>query len=66
MNPTPCPSCGAARRKAQYLCTSCWDQLRVWVKDALKKTDELALQRFGELYDQVRNDRPLREIEVTP
>jgi len=36
------------------------------VKDALKKTDELALQRFGELYDQVRNDRPLREIEVTP
>lgn len=66
MNPTPCPCCGAKRRRRQYLCSSCWGQLRVWVKDALKKTDNLATQRLGELYSQVANGRPLNEIEVTP
>lgn len=66
MNPTPCPNCGAERRRNQYLCTSCWDQLRVWVKSALRKKDDLALRRLRELYDQIANDRPLNEIEVTP
>lgn len=65
MNEVPC-HCGAARRKGQYLCTSCWGQLRVWVKDALNKRDELASTRFGELHDQLGNGVPLREIEVTP
>lgn len=65
MNETPCPNCGAARRRRQYLCTSCWDQLRVWVKNALNKKDDLAMQRLQELYDQVRDGRPLNEIEVT-
>lgn len=66
MNSTPCPNCGAERRRRQYLCTSCWDQLRVWVKNALKKTDDLAAERLRELYDQVHDHRPLNEIEVTP
>lgn len=65
MNPAPCPSCGAQRRRGQYLCTSCWDQLRVWVKNALKKTDTLAGDRLRELYDQIHDGRPLNEIEVT-
>lgn len=65
MNKERCP-CGAARRKRQYLCTSCWDQLRVWVKDALDKKDDFAFQRLQELYDQINNGRPLNEIEVTP
>lgn len=64
MNEARCP-CGAARRKRQYLCTSCWDQLRVWVKNALRKTDGLAMQRLQELYGQIADDRPLNEIEVT-
>jgi len=38
----------------------------VWVKDALKKTDDLAIERLRELYDQIHDDRPLNEIEVTP
>lgn len=66
MNPTPCPCCGAVRRRNQYLCTSCWDQLRAWVKNALRKKDDLALRRLRELYDQIASDRPLNEIEVTP
>lgn len=66
MNETPCPCCGAARRRGQYLCTSCWSQLRVWVKDALRKKDDLAVDRLAELYDQVHDHRPLNEIEVTP
>jgi hypothetical protein len=66
VNQTPCPACGAARRRRQYLCTSCWDQLRVWVKNALKKDDDLAAERLRELYDQVHDHRPLNEVEVTP
>lgn len=66
MNETPCPNCGAARRRGQYLCTSCWDQLRVWVKNALRKKDVLAMQRLQELYGQIIENRPLNEIEVTP
>ncbi|AXH66365.1 hypothetical protein SEA_SATIS_216 [Streptomyces phage Satis] len=66
MKTTPCPSCGAVRRKGQYLCSGCWDQLRVWVKNALKKKDDLAAQRLRELFDQVHDERPLNEIEVTP
>ena len=66
MNETPCPCCGAVRRRGQYLCTSCWDQLRVWVKNALAKRDELASTRLGELHYEIASGTPLREIEVTP
>jgi hypothetical protein len=38
----------------------------VWVKNALKKTDNLAAERLRELYDQIHDARPLNEIEVTP
>ena len=66
MNETPCPCCGAARRRMQRLCTSCWNQLRVWVKDALKKQDGLSARRSEELREQIQAGRPLKEIEVTP
>lgn len=58
--------CGGNRRKGQYVCTSCWDQLRVWVKNALKKNDDLSVKRVGELYEQIKDGTPLNEIEVTP
>jgi len=38
----------------------------VWVKNALKKDDDLASERLRELYGQVHDHRPLNEIEVTP
>lgn len=66
MNPTPCPCCGAKRRRGQYLCTDGWNQLRVWVREALRKKDDLATQRLLELYQQIGDHRPLNEIEVTP
>lgn len=64
MTVPPC-HCGGNRRRTQEVCTSCWVQLRVWVKDALKKRDALSAQRSRELHQQILDGRPLSEIEVT-
>lgn len=61
---TRCPGCQNGRRRGQYLCISCWDQLPQWVQKALIRRDGMAHRRAAMLFEQIRQGRPLAEIEV--
>lgn len=66
MTVTRCPGCGAYRRKGLYVCSSCWDQLPGPVKRALTTRDARAHRRGAEFFEQLRQGRPLAEIQISP
>jgi len=65
MNPPKCPADGAAKPARMYLCPGCWYTLQPRARAALNRRDDLAVVRLRELYEQIQQGVPLREIEVT-
>jgi hypothetical protein len=61
---TRCPGCQQTRRRGDYLCILCWDQLPQGVRKALTRRDGMAHRRAATMFDQIREGRPLAEIEV--
>jgi hypothetical protein len=61
-----CPSCGGAKNPRHYLCPSCWRQLPDATRRLLYRKDRLAFRRLSDLHEQLRNDVPLNEIQVSP
>ncbi|MEU4825082.1 hypothetical protein AB0H37_24690 [Actinomadura sp. NPDC023710] len=61
-----CPSCGREKNPRHYLCRGCWAQLPDTVRRLLYRKDRLAFRRLSDLHEQLRNNVPLHEIEVTP
>jgi hypothetical protein len=62
---TICPSCDGKKPDKKYLCGTCWFQLPGDTRSRLLMRDRFALKRLQELYDQIGDDVPLSEIEVT-
>lgn len=60
-----CMACDTNRRNG-YLCRDCWFNLPQAARVALRRSDDLAIQRLQELLDQLTDGVPLHEIEVTP
>ena len=61
-----CPACGGGKNPRHYLCRGCWPQLPDTVRRLLYRKDRLAFRRLSDLHEQLRNDVPLSEIQVTP
>lgn len=64
MRTTVCPNCGNGKDSKLYLCRRCWLGLSVVTRKRLWKKDDDAMKRLYELYEQIRNDVPLSEIQV--
>ena len=59
-----CQGCGKSRNPRQYLCADCWWLLKPWVRTSLLKRDDAAMVRRLQLHGQIRDGRPLEDIEV--
>ncbi|MFE6486618.1 hypothetical protein ACFVGN_27295 [Streptomyces sp. NPDC057757] len=62
----PCPSCRQPKGARKYLCLTCWDTLPALARRHLNRRDQRAMSRLQELYRQIAEGVPLREIEVSP
>lgn len=61
-----CPCCGKGKGyRKYYLCGACWRGLSETTRRRLWKKDDLASLRMYELYEQIGNEVPLSEIQVS-
>ncbi|WP_203596252.1 hypothetical protein [Actinomadura bangladeshensis] len=61
-----CKSCGGEKNPRHYLCPGCWRQLPAVTQRRLYRKDRAAFRRLADLHEQLRNNVPLAEIEVSP
>ncbi|MFD5251312.1 hypothetical protein ACFWM5_00515 [Streptomyces bobili] len=60
-----CLACDQPREAGHYLCRSCWPALPGPARIRLCRRDRLALARLRQLVDQLHDDTPLNQIEIT-
>ncbi|MGH3376009.1 MAG: hypothetical protein ACRDP6_14820 [Actinoallomurus sp.] len=63
--PTVCPACSATKEPKKYLCRGCWFTLPRAARGPLLRHDAQAFRRLSELLEQIRNDVPLNQIQIT-
>lgn len=60
-----CPGCGCERASLKvYLCENCWWLLKPWVREALKRRDNLATARLILLRRKLAAGVPVEDVEV--
>ncbi|MCP9947341.1 hypothetical protein [Actinomadura madurae] len=60
-----CPSCGGEKSPRHYVCRPCWRLLPAETQRRLYRKDPAAFRRLSDLHEQLRNNMPLNEIEVS-
>ncbi|MFJ7049015.1 hypothetical protein ACIQVC_37255 [Streptomyces sp. NPDC101112] len=61
-----CPGCLGRRRRADYLCNTCWRTLPASTRGRLARHDARAFQRLRELHSALAARTPLAIIRVSP